>query len=52
MFFDDENYNFKLKFLGRETIDTNFGKVKTFCEFRPYVMAGHCSRRNDLMGQC
>ena len=39
MFFDEENYNFKLKFLGRETIDTEFGKIKTLM-FRPYVMAG------------
>ena len=29
MFFDEENYKFRLKFLGRETIRTKFGKVKT-----------------------
>jgi len=39
IFFDNENFEFKLKFLGRETIKTNFGKVKCL-KFRPYVMAG------------
>lgn len=39
MFFDDEIFTFKLKFLGRETIKTKFGKVKCL-KFRPYVMAG------------
>lgn len=39
IFFDNENFDFKLKFLGRETIKTNFGKVKCL-KFRPYVMAG------------
>src|SRR5690606_24221410 len=38
MFFDDENYGFKLKYLGIESIDTKFGKVKAL-KFRPYVMA-------------
>ncbi|MFN2260610.1 MAG: DUF3108 domain-containing protein [Psychroflexus sp.] len=38
MFFDDENYNFKTKFLGEEIVDTKFGKVKCL-KFRPYVMA-------------
>ena len=48
MFFDEENYNFKLKFLGRETIDTNFGKVKTF-KFRPYVMAGRVFKEEESL---
>jgi hypothetical protein len=48
MFFDDENYNFKLKFLGRETIDTNFGKVKTL-RFRPYVMAGRVFKEEESL---
>ncbi|NQY07095.1 MAG: DUF3108 domain-containing protein, partial [Flavobacteriaceae bacterium] len=34
MFFDKENYNFKLKFLGRETLKTKFGKVPCL-KFRP-----------------
>lgn len=48
MFFDDENYNFKLKFLGRETIETNFGKVKTL-KFRPYVMAGRVFKEEESL---
>ncbi|SDG46799.1 DUF3108 domain-containing protein [Psychroflexus sediminis] len=38
MFFDNENYNFKTKFLGYETIETKFGKVAAL-KFRPYVKA-------------
>lgn len=48
MFFDEENYNFKLKFLGRETIDTNFGRVKTL-KFRPYVMAGRVFKEEESL---
>lgn len=48
MFFDEENYNFKLKFLGRETLDTNFGKVKTL-KFRPYVMAGRVFKEEESL---
>lgn len=48
MFFDEENYNFKLKFLGRETLDTNFGKVKTL-RFRPYVMAGRVFKEEESL---
>lgn len=48
MFFDEENYNFKLKYLGRETIDTKFGKVKTL-KFRPYVMAGRVFKEEESL---
>ncbi len=48
MFFDEENYNFKLKFLGRETLDTEFGKIKTL-KFRPYVMAGRVFKENESL---
>jgi len=48
MFFDKENYNFKLKFLGRETIDTEFGWVKTL-KFRPYVMAGRVFKEEESL---
>ena len=48
MFFDDENYNFKLKFLGRETIETEFGNVKTL-KFRPYVMAGRVFKEQESL---
>ena len=39
MFFDNEIFGFKLKFLGRETINTKFGNINCL-KFRPYVMAG------------
>lgn len=39
MFFDGEIFEFRLKFLGRESIDTKFGTVETL-KFRPYVLAG------------
>ena len=48
MFFDEENYEFRLKFLGRETIRTNFGKVKTLM-FRPYVMAGRVFKEQESL---
>lgn len=48
MFFDEENYNFKLKFLGRETLETEFGKVKTL-KFRPYVMAGRVFKEQESL---
>lgn len=48
MFFDSENYNFKLKFLGRETIKTKFGKVKCL-KFRPLVMAGRVFKEQESL---
>lgn len=48
MFFDDENYNFKLKFLGREDLKTEFGVVKTL-KFRPYVMAGRVFKEKESL---
>ncbi len=48
MFFDQENYVFKLKFLGRETINTEFGKIKTL-KFRPYVMAGRVFKEQESL---
>ena len=48
MFFDKENYGFKLKYLGEEVIRTNFGKVKTL-KFRPYVMAGRVFKEEESL---
>jgi len=48
MFFDEENFQFRLKFLGRETIKTEFGKVKTLM-FRPYVMAGRVFKEQESL---
>jgi len=48
MFFDKENYGFKLKYLGKEIIRTKFGKVKTL-KFRPYVMAGRVFKEEESL---
>ncbi len=48
MFFDAENYKFKLKFLGKETINTTFGKINTL-KFRPYVMAGRVFKEEESL---
>ena len=48
MFFDNENYPFKLKFLGRETIRTNFGK-KSCLLFRPIVMADRVFKEKESL---
>jgi len=48
MFFDEENYGFKIKFLGKETIRTKFGKVKCL-KFRPYVMAGRVFKEEESL---
>ncbi len=48
MFFDKENYKFRLKFLGREVLTTNFGKVNTLI-FRPYVQSGRVFREKESL---
>ncbi|WP_458628477.1 DUF3108 domain-containing protein [Winogradskyella sp. PC D3.3] len=52
MFFDEENYGFKLKYLGRETIKVDINgtdvKVKTI-KFRPYVMAGRVFKEEESL---
>lgn len=48
MFFDKENHDFKLKFLGREVINTKFGKIATL-KFRPYVMAGRVFKEQESL---
>lgn len=52
MFFDEENYPFRLKFLGKETIKANVNgnsiKVKTL-KFRPYVMAGRVFKEEESL---
>jgi len=48
MFFDKENYVFRLKFLGREVIRTNFGKVPTL-KFRPYVQSGRVFKEKESL---
>lgn len=48
MFFDRENYKFKLKFLGREIIETEFGKVACLV-FRPYVQSGRVFKEKESL---
>ncbi|WP_091422389.1 DUF3108 domain-containing protein [Formosa sp. Hel1_31_208] len=52
MFFDEENYGFKLKYLGKETIKVDINgsevKVKTL-KFRPYVMAGRVFKEEESL---
>ncbi|MCB4797981.1 DUF3108 domain-containing protein [Neotamlana laminarinivorans] len=48
MFFDEENYGFKLKFLGEETIETEFGDIEAL-KFRPYVMAGRVFKEEESL---
>ena len=46
MFFDGKEHPFKLRFLGNETLDTKFGKVKTQM-FRPLVQAGRVFKAQE-----
>ncbi len=46
LFFDDENTYFKLKFLGRETIETEFGDI-TAMIFRPLVQSGRVFKEEE-----
>lgn len=48
MFFDDEIYKFKLKFLGKEKIKTKFGE-QTALKFRPYVQAGRVFKEKESL---
>lgn len=48
MFFDEENFEFKLRFLGREVISTPFGKVNTLV-FRPVVQAGRIFKEKESL---
>ncbi len=46
IFMDDETLNFKLKILGRETIKSDFGKVKCI-KIRPYVLSGRVFKEKE-----
>lgn len=48
MFFDEENYGFKLQYLGEEIIKTDFGKIEAL-KFRPYVMAGRVFKEEESL---
>jgi hypothetical protein len=46
MFFDNETTKFKLKFIGREDIETKFGVVPTMI-FRPLVQSGRIFKEKE-----
>lgn len=46
MFFDNDNYVFKLKFLGKELLETAFGTVRCL-KFRPLVQAGRVFKEQE-----
>ena len=46
MFLDFKTYNFKLKFLGRETLRSSFGTVNTLI-FRPLVQSGRIFKAEE-----
>lgn len=48
LFFDEENFPFQVKFLGREKISTDFGEIPTL-KFRPYVMAGRVFKEKESL---
>src|SRR6478672_5049150 len=48
MFFDDETTKFKLKFIGREDIDSKFGTVSTMI-FRPLVQSGRVFKEQESL---
>lgn len=48
MFFDKENFKFQLKFIGREVLSTNFGRVNTLI-FRPYVQSGRVFKEKESL---
>ncbi|MBA5792226.1 DUF3108 domain-containing protein [Flavobacterium sp. xlx-214] len=48
MFFDDEIFKFKLKFMGYEKIKTKFGTVNTM-KFRPYVQSGRVFKEQESL---
>ncbi|MGB7842090.1 MAG: DUF3108 domain-containing protein [Salinimicrobium sp.] len=48
MFFDNENHEFKLKFLGREVIKTKMGNIAAL-KFKPYVLAGRVFKEKESL---
>jgi hypothetical protein len=46
MFFDNENYVFKLKYLGKEAIESKFGDIRCL-KFRPLVQSGRVFKEQE-----
>lgn len=48
MFFDNETTKFKLKYIGKENIETKFGKISAKI-FRPLVQTGRVFKENESL---
>ena len=48
MFFDNENYLFKLRYLGKEVINSKLGKIRCL-KFRPYVQADRVFKEEESL---
>lgn len=48
MFFDEKNYPFKLRYLGKDVIRTKFGKINAL-KFRPLVLAGRVFKEQESL---
>lgn len=48
MFFDNEIYKFRLKYLGKENLNTKFGKLSSL-KFRPYVQSGRIFKEQESL---
>ena len=48
MFFDDETFKFKLKFIGKENINTKFGDINCMI-FKPFVQAGRVFKEEESL---
>lgn len=48
MFFDEKVYPFKLKFLGKDVLDTEFGEIHSL-KFRPLVQSGRVFKENESL---
>jgi hypothetical protein len=48
VFFDAENYNFRMRFLGREDIKTKFGIVNCL-KFNPIIKSGRVFRDSESL---
>ena len=46
MFLDDESFDFQLKFLGREVLNTKLGNIAAL-KFQPYVLAGRVFEKKE-----
>jgi hypothetical protein len=46
MFFDEETFPFRLKFLGKQSLRTHLGKIESLV-FRPYVLSGRVFKEQE-----